>query len=86
MEDINNVLNAGEVPNIFPVEDKMEICDGVRPFAKSEFGKASDDMNAQVRVMVRVRARVRVRVRVNVKVRVRVRVRVGVRGEGRGQG
>lgn len=48
MEDINNVLNAGEVPNIFPVEEKMEICDAVRRFAKQEFGKASDDMNAQV--------------------------------------
>ena len=48
VEDINNVLNAGEVPNIFPVEEKMEICDGVRRFAKAEFGKSADDMNAQV--------------------------------------
>ncbi len=47
VEDINNVLNSGEVPNIFAMDEKMEICDGVRYHAKQEFGKKADDMNAQ---------------------------------------
>lgn len=30
MEDINNLLNAGEVPNLFPTDEKQEICDKMR--------------------------------------------------------
>ncbi|XP_075248722.1 dynein axonemal heavy chain 7-like isoform X2 [Convolutriloba macropyga] len=30
LEDINNLLNAGEVPNIFPVDEKQEICEKMR--------------------------------------------------------
>lgn len=36
LEDINNILNTGEVPNIFNVEEKAEIMDGLRPAAKEE--------------------------------------------------
>lgn len=25
LEDINNILNTGEVPNIFPVDEKAEV-------------------------------------------------------------
>ena len=25
LEDINNILNTGEVPNIFPAEEKVEV-------------------------------------------------------------
>jgi len=34
LEDINNLLNTGEVPNLFPPEDKADICELVRPLAK----------------------------------------------------
>ena len=30
MEDINNLLNAGEVPNLFPLDEKQEICEKMR--------------------------------------------------------
>jgi dynein heavy chain len=36
LEDVNNILNSGEVPNIFTPEDKVEVCDSVRAAAKDE--------------------------------------------------
>ena len=36
LEDINNILNTGEVPNIFAPDEKAEIQDGVRQPAKEE--------------------------------------------------
>lgn len=30
MEDINNLLNAGEVPNLYPLDEKQEICEKMR--------------------------------------------------------
>ena len=36
LEDINNILNTGEVPNIFPAEEKAEVQDSVRTAAKNE--------------------------------------------------
>ena len=27
MEDINNMLNSGEVPNIFPNDERVAICE-----------------------------------------------------------
>jgi dynein heavy chain len=47
VEDINNMLNNGEVPNIFPSDERAAICESVRPFAKQLYGKAASDMNAQ---------------------------------------
>ena len=38
VEDINNVLNSGEVPNIFANDEKVAICEKVRAFAKEAFG------------------------------------------------
>jgi len=34
LEDINNILNTGEVPNIFTAEEKVELADMVRADAK----------------------------------------------------
>ena len=34
LEDINNLLNAGEVPNIFPQDEKQEIQDAMRKIDK----------------------------------------------------
>jgi dynein heavy chain, axonemal len=39
VEDINNLLNTAEVPNLFPNEEKAEVCEMVRAVARSE-GKA----------------------------------------------
>ncbi len=30
LEDINNVLNSGEVPNLYPADEKAEVCELVR--------------------------------------------------------
>eukprot|EP00940_MAST-03C_sp_MAST-3C-sp2_P000489 g489.t1 len=45
VEDINNILNQGEVPNIFTYDEKMEIMDRVRIVAKQKFGRKADKMN-----------------------------------------
>ena len=44
VEDINNILNSGEVPNLFPNDEKMQIVEATRPFAKQVYGKAAADM------------------------------------------
>lgn len=36
LEDINNILNTGEVPNIFPPDEKSDVQDSVRNAAKEE--------------------------------------------------
>ena len=36
LEDINGLLNAGEVPNLFPSDEKAQICDQVRDAARQE--------------------------------------------------
>ena len=30
LEDINNLLNAGEVPNLYATDEKAEICEKMR--------------------------------------------------------
>eukprot|EP00040_Diaphanoeca_grandis_P037865 m.251013 g.251013 ORF g.251013 m.251013 type:complete len:2401 (+) comp33890_c0_seq1:2-7204(+) len=35
LEDIGNMLNSGDVPNIFPLEDKVEIVEGMRKVDKT---------------------------------------------------
>lgn len=30
IEDINNLLNSGEIPNLFANDEKIEICDKIR--------------------------------------------------------
>ncbi|RHY32869.1 hypothetical protein DYB32_002144 [Aphanomyces invadans] len=44
VEDINNMLNAGEIPNLFPYDERVGLCEGVRPHAKEKYGKAAADM------------------------------------------
>ena len=34
LEDINNLLNSGEIPNLFPQDEKATICDEIRPAAE----------------------------------------------------
>ena len=34
LEDISNLLNSGEVPNMFPIDEKNEICDKMRQLDK----------------------------------------------------
>jgi len=33
-EDINNLLNTGEVPNLFTTDEKVEICEKMRALDK----------------------------------------------------
>ena len=47
LEDINTLLNTGEVPNLFEPEEKIEVCELVRGAAKSE-SKAPDGTIAQL--------------------------------------
>lgn len=34
VEDINNLLNSGEVPNLYTAEEKIELCDKIRVIDK----------------------------------------------------
>ena len=36
LEDVNNILNTGEIPNLFPADEKADVCELVRPAAKNE--------------------------------------------------
>ena len=36
LEDINGMLNAGEVPNLFPADEKAQVCDAVREIARQQ--------------------------------------------------
>ena len=36
LEDVNNILNTGEVPNIFPADEKADATEMVRKPAKQE--------------------------------------------------
>ncbi|CAG9334937.1 unnamed protein product [Blepharisma stoltei] len=47
LEDINTLLNTGEVPNLYPHEEKIEVVEMVRPYARAE-GKAPDGTIAQL--------------------------------------
>jgi len=47
LEDINNILNTGEVPNLFPSDEKADVCELVRPAAKAE-NRAPDGTPAQL--------------------------------------
>jgi hypothetical protein len=46
LEDINNLLNSGEVPNIFGADEKGEICEKMRQFDKQQ------DKSIQVRFFI----------------------------------
>eukprot|EP00501_MAST-03F_sp_TOSAG23-6_P002127 GSMAST32.ASY1.ANO1.2223.1 assembled CDS len=46
IEDINNILNSGEIPNLFLADEKMEIVDRIRGIAKATFGRKAESMNA----------------------------------------
>jgi len=47
VEDLNNLLNSGEVPNIFPADEKVQICEMVRSAARQE-GKATEGTPTQL--------------------------------------
>ena len=42
LEDIDQLLNTGEVPNLFATDEKQEVMDMVRPTMESIFGKDQD--------------------------------------------
>nr|XP_037859690.1 dynein heavy chain 12, axonemal isoform X4 [Chlorocebus sabaeus] len=43
LEDIDSVLNTGEVPNIFAADEKQEVMEGVRPVAQA--GSKHDELS-----------------------------------------
>jgi dynein heavy chain len=47
LEDVNNILNTGEVPNIFPADEKADVCESVRKAAKEE-NRAPEGTPAQL--------------------------------------
>lgn len=47
VEDINNLLNTAEVPNLFPPDEKAEIIELVRPVSRNE-GKAKEGTPSQL--------------------------------------
>jgi len=47
VEDINNILNTGEVPNLFTAEDQTDIVESVRPVAE----KSGIELNTQSEAM-----------------------------------
>lgn len=47
LEDINNLLNSGEVPNLFPPEEKLQICEELAPKAReAKQGDSRDQIYA----------------------------------------
>jgi dynein heavy chain len=47
LEDINNLLNSGEVPNLFPPDEKAQICDELAARAReAKVGENRDQIYA----------------------------------------
>ncbi len=44
LEDINNLLNVGEIPNLFPSDEKAEVCEKVRTACRQEKKGQSETM------------------------------------------
>lgn len=36
LEDINNLLNSGEIPNLFPAEEKVAVCEEIEAKARED--------------------------------------------------
>ena len=41
LEDINNLLNSGEIPNLFPPDEKISICEEIG--ARAREAKSGDN-------------------------------------------
>jgi hypothetical protein len=46
LEDINSLLNSGEIPNIFSADEKEDICEKMRELDKQR------DKSVQVRLFI----------------------------------
>lgn len=42
LEDVDNLLNTGEVPNLFPLDEKQEITESIRPVMSQKLGPNAD--------------------------------------------
>uniref|UniRef100_A0A7S2LWX2 Uncharacterized protein n=1 Tax=Zooxanthella nutricula TaxID=1333877 RepID=A0A7S2LWX2_9DINO len=47
VEDLNNLLNAGEIPNLFAADERVQLCEMVRAAARQE-GKATEGTPTQL--------------------------------------
>ncbi|DBA04478.1 TPA: LOW QUALITY PROTEIN: hypothetical protein N0F65_010074 [Lagenidium giganteum] len=50
VEDVNNMLNSGEIPNLFPYDERVGICEAVRPHVKEKLGKSVGDNMGQAQL------------------------------------
>lgn len=47
LEDINNLLNSGEIPNLFPIDEKIAMLDEIAPRAReADQGDSRDQIYA----------------------------------------
>ncbi|CAK9103626.1 Dynein axonemal heavy chain 7 (Axonemal beta dynein heavy chain 7) (Ciliary dynein heavy chain 7) (Dynein heavy chain-like protein 2) (hDHC2) [Durusdinium trenchii] len=60
VEDINSLLNSGEVPNMLAPDEKAEICEMARPAAKAERRKADSAESLYAFVVERIRAKLHI--------------------------
>ncbi|KAG6975592.1 hypothetical protein JG688_00002237 [Phytophthora aleatoria] len=65
VEDINNMLNSGEIPNLFPYDERVGICEAVRPHVKEKLGKAVGDNMNQTQLYAFFLQRVRTNLHIN---------------------
>ena len=47
LEDINNILNTGDVPGLFPADEMNKICEDLRPFVKHLGLETRDELQAE---------------------------------------
>ncbi|KAL8008233.1 putative dynein heavy chain region D6 P-loop domain, dynein heavy chain, domain-2 [Plasmopara halstedii] len=59
VEDINNMLNSGEIPNLFMYDEIVGLCEAVRPHVKEKLGKIVGDNLTQPQLYAFFRQRVR---------------------------
>jgi dynein heavy chain len=58
VEDLSNILNSGDVPNLFAADESANLCEAMRPHAKQLLGKAAGSLTSvQLREMFVARAR-----------------------------
>ena len=53
LEDINNILNSGDVPNLYESDEMSKIIDSVRPLAKAVGKVTRDEIYAHYIQLVR---------------------------------
>lgn len=53
VEDINMILNTGDVPNIFPADEKADVIDKMQNVARTEVGYEMKDEDYQLQNLLK---------------------------------